>query len=376
MNFTVTSVDRATRARTGLLELPHGRVRTPRFMPVGTNATVKAIAQSRLEEMGVNLILSNSYHLYLRPGLEVIRRAGGLHRFMSWEGNILTDSGGYQVFSLAPFNKVRREGVEFRSHVDGSLHRFTPESVVDMQAIFGSDIMMTLDVCTPPDTDYAVALEALETTTEWARRSRDHLERLETQAAGSLFGIIQGNFYADLRRRSAGELLALDLPGNAIGGLSVGEPAEVFEEYLSLTAELLPMNKPRYLMGVGTPEYIFAAVENGIDLFDCVFPTRIARNAAAFTSRGIISLKKERHAASFRPIDESCDCDVCTRYTRAYLRHLFKTKEILAAMLTTEHNLHFLGRLVEKIAQAVEHGAFLELKRGFLSAYGTPEEER
>lgn len=375
MKFSITSSDTRTKARTGILELPHGTVETPRFMPVGTNGTVKAAAQATLEDMGFNLILSNTYHLYLRPGLEVIERAGGLHRFMSWNGNILTDSGGYQVFSLAPFNKITKEGVRFRSHLDGSLHLFTPEQVVEIQTTLGSDIMMTLDVCTAPEIEYPVALEALEITTDWARRSREHLARLPIQPPGSLFGIIQGNFYQDLRRRSAEEILALDLPGTAIGGLSVGEPRETFEEYLSYTASLLPKNKPRYLMGVGTPEYIFTAVENGIDLFDCVFPTRIARNAAAFTSHGIISLRNERHARSFEPIDARCGCRVCDRYSRAYLRHLFKTKEILAAMLATEHNLYFMNRLVDDIGEAIRAGHFPEFKQRFLSDYGRPEEE-
>lgn len=374
MSFTVTARDAGTEARTALLTLPHGAVETPCFMPVGTNATVKAVDQEGLEGLGFNLILSNTYHLYLRPGIEVIRRAGGLHRFMAWNGNILTDSGGYQVFSLAHLGKVSREGVRFRSHIDGSLHEFTPEKVVEIQSVLGSDIMMALDVCTAPDIDYRTALEALEITTDWARRSRAHLER-EGSAPGNLFGIVQGNFFRDLRKRSAGEIGELDFPGIAIGGLSVGERKEVFEEYLSFTASLLPRNKPRYLMGVGTPEYVLAAVENGIDLFDCVFPTRIARNGAVFTSTGMISLKKEQHASSFIPIDEECGCEVCARYSRAYLRHLFKAKEILAAMLATEHNLFFMRRLVSDIREAVRDGSFPELKRRFLSRYATAKEK-
>ena len=345
-------------------------------MPVGTNGTVKAVSQSTLAKLGFGLILSNTYHLYLRPGMEVIRAAGGLHRFIDWTGNILTDSGGYQVFSLSPFNKVRPEGVQFRSHIDGSLHEFTPERVVEIQSILGSDIMMTLDVCTAPGIDYRKAVRALEITTDWAQRSLAHLSRLDSPAPGSLFGIIQGNFYKDLRRRSAEELLELDFPGIAIGGLSVGEPKETFEEYLSFTAELLPKNKPRYLMGVGTPEYIFAAVENGIDLFDCVFPTRIARNGAVFTSEGLIALKKEEHSQSFIPIEEGCSCTACTRYTRAYLRHLFKTKEILGPMLTTEHNLHFMNTLVDEIGVAIREKRFSELKSRFLEKYSRSKENK
>lgn len=376
MNFTVTATDGSTHARTGFLRLPHGTVETPRFMPVGTNGTVKAVSQTTLERIGFGLILSNAYHLYLRPGTEVMRKAGGLHRFMDWKGNILTDSGGYQLFSLAPFTTVTREGVTFRSHIDGSLHEFTPEGVVDLQATLGSDIMMALDVCTAPDIDYKRALDALEITTDWAARSISHLHRLEAPIAGALFGIIQGNFFKDLRRRSAEEIIALDFPGIAIGGLSVGEPKEVFEEYLSFTAELLPKSKPRYLMGVGTPEYVFAAVENGIDLFDCVFPTRIARNGAAFTACGIIALKKEEHSESFRPIDESCECSVCAHYSRAYLRHLFKTKEILGAMLTTEHNLHFMDRLVQSIGDSIRTNTFIDFKRQFLTRYKQKKEKR
>ncbi len=373
MEFTVTATDSSSKARAATLVLPHGSVETPRFMPVGTNGTVKAVSQETLERLGFRLILSNTYHLYLRPGLEVIRQAGGLHHFMDWSGNILTDSGGYQVFSLAPLRSVKREGVRFRSHIDGSAHEFTPEKVVEIQATLGSDIMMTLDVCTPPNIEWGKALEALEITTHWARRSVEHLDRVGP-VNGSLFGIIQGNFYKELRQRSAEEILALDFPGIAIGGLSVGEPKETFEEYLSFTAGLLPKNKPRYLMGVGTPEYIFAAVENGIDLFDCVFPTRVARNGAAFTRRGTISLKKIEHAQSFGPIDETCGCAVCARYTRAYLRHLFKAKEILAPMLTTEHNLYFMDRLVNDIGLSIREGSFVEFKREFLMEYSHTKE--
>jgi len=369
VKFTVTATDKSTNARVGVLDLPHGSIETPRFMPVGTNGTVKAVSQATLRSLGFGLILSNTYHLYLRPGLDVIRKAGGLHRFIDWSGNILTDSGGYQVFSLAPFNKVTKEGVRFRSHIDGSLHEFSPEKVVEIQSVLGSDIMMTLDVCTPPEITYKKAVSALEITTDWAARSLAHLGRLETPAPGSLFGIIQGNFFKDLRKRSAEEIASLDFPGIAIGGLSVGEPKETFEEYLSFTADLMPKSKPRYLMGVGTPEYVFAAVENGIDLFDCVFPTRIARNGAVFTADGLIALKKEAHAESFVPIDADCDCAVCSRYTRAYLRHLFKAKEILGAMLATEHNLHFMHRLVTKIGIAIRSGSFPELKREFLDRY-------
>jgi len=370
--FEVTATDRCTKARQARVELPHGTIETPLFMPVGTNGTVKAISHERLEEMGVNLILGNTYHLYLRPGIDVIRSAGGLHAFTSWKGNILTDSGGYQLFSLAPFRKITADGVQFRSHIDGSSHSLTPEQVVDLQMDFGSDILMALDVCTPPEIEYRSAVEALELTTTWARRGADRWRqrRAEEDYKGSLFGIVQGNFYKDLRKRSAKEILALDLPGVAIGGLSVGEPKETFAEFLAATAEELPVDRPRYVMGIGTPEYVFEAVENGIDLFDCVLPTRIARNGAAFTRHGILSFKRETHAKSFEPIDDRCDCRVCSRYTRAYLRQLFKTREILGAMLATEHNLRFMQRLLEDIRSAIRSGTFTELKKSFLLEYG------
>lgn len=371
MNFRIEATDTRTAAREGTLTLPHGVVSTPLFMPVGTNGAVKAISHDRLEEMGFRLILGNTYHLYLRPGVEIIRAAGGLHAYTSWRGNILTDSGGFQIFSLAPFRKISREGVWFRSHIDGSSHRLTPEMVVEIQEAFGSDISMPLDVCTPPGIDYRTAFEALETTSDWARRSVLRWRELGADAgtSGMLFGIVQGNFYEDLRRRSVDETLALGLPGIALGGLSVGEPPEVFRSFLASTAALLPKELPRYVMGIGTPEYIFEAVANGIDLFDCVFPTRIARNGAAFTKTGIISFKREQHARSFAPIEESCGCRVCRRYTRAYLRQLFKAREILGPMLATEHNLHFMLQLMEEIRSSIRSGTFVELKRSFLDLY-------
>jgi len=279
MTFTITSTDSETKARAGTMELPHGSVETPVFMPVGTAGTVKAILHSTLEEMGIKLILGNTYHLYLRPGTEVISQFGDLHRFSSWKYNILTDSGGFQIFSLAPFRKITPEGVKFRSHIDGSYHSLTPEDIVSIQRTLGSDIMMPLDFCTAPGVDYRHALKALEITTNWAERSHRRWQECRTEDyRGVLFGIFQGNFYKDLRQRSTEEILSLDTPGIAIGGLSVGEETEVFNEYLAFTASLLPFKKPHYLMGIGTPEYILSAVENGIDLFDCVLPTRIARN--------------------------------------------------------------------------------------------------
>jgi len=373
LTFTIASRDGETSARTGQLLLPHGAVPTPQFMPVGTNGTVKAITHTLLEEMGIGLILGNTYHLYLRPGLDVIRTAGGLHRFSSWTHNILTDSGGYQVFSLAPFRKIEESGVSFRSHIDGSSHFLTPEAVVDIQQVLGSDIMMTLDVCTPPDIDYRKAVEALETTSLWARRSVGHLHEHYSESKGNLFGIVQGNFFEDLRARSAAEITQLDLPGFAIGGLSVGEPFSQFNDLLAYTAPLLPADKPRYLMGIGTPEYIFAAVENGIDLFDCVFPTRIARNGSVFTHKGVLNMKREDNRLSLEPLDPECDCPVCRTYSRAYIRHLFKAREILAAMLATHHNLYFMHKLLDQIRTSIAEGRFLKFKRSFLKDYQATE---
>ncbi len=370
--FRVTHRDAAGAARTGVLELAHGAVETPAFMPVGTNATVKAIRQEELEALGVRLLLSNAYHLYLRPGVEVLRGFGGLHGFMAWERNILTDSGGYQVFSLSPFRRLEPGGVEFRSHLDGSAHRLTPEEVVEIQQVLGSDIMMPLDVCTPPGIGEAEALEALRLTTDWARRSLARWRAAGDSPQGrgqALFAIVQGNFFPELRRRSAGELLALDFPGYAIGGLSVGEEFGLFRETLALTAEMLPAERPRYLMGVGTPEYILEAVGCGIDLFDCVFPTRTARNAQGFTRRGPVSLKTERNKTAQRPIDPACSCPVCRRYSLGYLRHLFKTREILAAMLATQHNLHFIATLVAEIRRAIREGRFDAFRREVLAEY-------
>jgi queuine tRNA-ribosyltransferase len=338
-------------------------------MPVGTNASVKAIKSGDLEEMGIQLILSNTYHLSLRPGAEVIRQAGGLHAFMGWKHNILTDSGGYQVFSLAPFRKIEDEGVRFRSHIDGSLHSLTPEQVVELQSIFGSDVMMPLDVCTAPGITHAEAKAALLLTTAWLERSKVAWERLERHRRGQLFGIMQGNFFKDLRTESAEQIVRLDLPGYAIGGLSVGEEIPVFQDFLNHAARLLPPERPRYLMGIGTPRYILEAVEAGIDLFDCVFPTRTARNALVFTLDGPLSLRAEKNKLDFQPIDSSCGCETCRNISRSYLRHLFKAKEIQAAVLATYHNLFFIQNLIRGIHNAIGEGGFPSFKRAFLSRY-------
>ncbi len=374
MIFRIKKKDKESNARLGMLALEHGTVETPAFMPVGTNATVKAMTNENLERLGVNLILSNTYHLYLRPGIEVIEKLGGLHNFMSWKHNILTDSGGFQIFSLTALRRIEEGGVTFKSHLDGSMHKLTPEGVVNIQSVLGSDVMMPLDVCTGYGIAKNEAITAMEITHKWLNRSkREWLRLREIRRVGLLWGIVQGNFYRDLRKHSVEEVVNLDLPGYAIGGLSVGEPFEIFSEYLAFTANLMPFDKPRYVMGIGTPEYIFEAVENGIDLFDCVFPTRTARNALAFTSRGTLSLKKEALKFDEEPIDSQCNCYTCRNHSRAYIRHLFKTNEILASILATLHNLHFLQNLIKSIRRAIYEGRFLEYKRDFLTKYSGSE---
>ncbi len=369
MVFETKHQDNKTRARAGTLHLPHGLVETPVYMPVGTNATVKAIHHETLEGLGYKLILGNTYHLFLRPGIDVIRHYGGLHAFSGWDGNILTDSGGYQVFSLAPFRKITSAGIRFRSHIDGTYYQLSPEDVVDLQVGFGSDVAMCLDVCTPPEIPHKEALEALELTTEWAKRSKERRNEADESYRGLLLGITQGNFYKDLRKRSVEEILELDLPGVAVGGLSVGEEFPVFEDMLAYTAQFLPKEKPRYLMGIGTPDYILSAVENGIDMFDCVFATRTARTGTVFTPEGSISLKKARHAYDTGPIQEGCRCRACSTYSRGYMRHLFKTNEILGSMLATEHNLQFLHDFVEHIRMSIRENRFSEFKREFLARF-------
>lgn len=368
--FTQKILDKECRARTGILHLPHGDVQTPVFMPVGTNATVKALTKDDLEEIGFEIILANTYHLYLRPGADTLQKAGGLHGFSGWKKNFLTDSGGYQVFSLAPFRKITNEGVNFQSHIDGSKHFLTPESVVDLQTKFNSDIQMQLDVCTGYGVEYKDALKALKQTSDWAVRARNQwLQNQKEGYEGLLFPIVQGNFFKDLRKQSAEFVAGLDLPGIAIGGLSVGEPHEVYTEMLAHTASLLPDDKVRYVMGIGTPDYILEAVENGIDMFDCVLPTRNARNGSYFTKKGPIAIKNAQYAEDFGPIDPECNCKVCKNYSRAYLRHLFKNGEILSSMLATYHNIYFLNNMVKEIREAINAGKFLTYKKDFLYRY-------
>ena len=359
-----------TAARTGSLQLPHGTVSTPVFMPVGTNGTVKALTADDLKEIGFEIILSNTYHLYLRPGMEVMAAAGGLHRFMDWDRSILTDSGGFQIFSLSSLRKITPEGVKFQSHIDGSRHFLSPEKVVEIQCIIGSDIQMQLDVCSPWGASRKEAEKALRVTTDWMARAKTAWEQKCAEGYnGSLFSIVQGNFFPDLRKQSIEACIAADTPGIAVGGLSVGEPPELFAETLHYTAALLPENKPRYVMGIGTPEYILDAIENGIDMFDCVLPTREGRNGRVYTRSGPFALKKSENSMDFMPIDIECTCKVCKRYSRAYLRHLFKTQEILCSMLASYHNLYFLNQLILDSRLAIKENRFSAFKKEFLSRY-------
>ncbi len=371
--FEQKSCDPSTRARTGRMRLPHGFVKTPAFMPVGTNATVKAVESHSLSEIGFEIILANTYHLMLRPGPDVIREAGGLHGFSGWKGNFLTDSGGFQVFSLSKLRTISDEGVAFRSHIDGSRRFLSPESAVEIQTAFNSDIQMQLDVCSAWGADQQETERALALTSAWAGRAKSRWERARSEEgyAGSLFGIVQGGFHKDLRERSAADLSFLDLPGYAIGGLSVGEPFPVYAELLAHTTPLLPAEKPKYIMGIGTPEYILEAIAQGVDIFDCVFPTRTGRNGLWFTSRGPLAIKKARYEHDFSQPDSECGCRVCRNHSRSYLRHLFKCDEIVHSMLASYHNLYFLHNLVKRAGTAIEEGRFGEFKDAFLHLYSS-----
>jgi queuine tRNA-ribosyltransferase len=346
-------------ARRGRLMTPHGPIETPVFMPVGTQATVKSLRNEALEELGAQIILGNTYHLYLRPGHELIRKLGGLHQFMSWNRAILTDSGGYQVFSLSELRKITDEGVRFRSHLDGAEHLLTPEKAAEIQLALGSDIAMVLDECIETPAPRGIAESAVKRTTAWAKRARNFF--LECAGRnGELsqwqFGIVQGATFADLRRESAQRLIEIDFPGYAVGGLAVGEPHSMTCEMTAEATALLPKDKPRYLMGVGRPEQIADYVALGIDMMDCVLPTRAARHACIYTSEGKVLIKNARYAQDERPLDPACGCSVCRRYTRAYLRHLFAAGELTAAILATHHNIHFYLDLMGQIREAIEFG--------------------
>jgi len=370
-SFTVLKSCPATEARAGVLSTPHGTVTTPVFLPVGSQGAVKTLTPDDLKAIGVTIILGNTYHLYLRPGMEVIEKVGGLHQLMSWEGPILTDSGGYQVFSLVSLRRVTDEGVTFRSHVDGSEHLFTPELVIQLQEKLGGDIIMPLDECPSYSSDQNLILEAMRRTHRWAERSRRSHHR-EGQA---LYAIVQGGTFFELRRESARFLTSLGFPGYGIGGLSLGEPKEVTLAVLEETVACLPKDKPRYLMGVGSPEDIFEGVARGVDMFDSALPTRTARNGSLFTALGRHNVQNAYYKDLDGPIDDRCDCYTCRNFSAAYLHHLFKSRELLAYRLATIHNLHFIVRLTEQIREAIAEGTFATIKQSFLASYQTTNEE-
>lgn len=363
--FTVNHTDKSSKARVGEFKTDHGVVQTPIFMPVGTQGTVKAITQRVLEnDINAEIVLSNTYHLYLRPGTTILEKAGGLHQFMNWNRSILTDSGGFQVYSLSDLRKLKKDGVEFRSHLDGSTHFFSPQKVIEIQRCIGSDIMMVLDECTPYPCEYEYAKKSKELTSEWAVLNKNAFDRTKPLYGHQqyLFGIIQGSVYKDLRESSAKDLVNLDFDGYAIGGLAVGEPTETMYELVDFTTDFMPVDKPRYLMGVGRPENILEAIARGIDMLDCVMPTRNARNAYLFTSMGIVSMRNAVYKDDMDPLDKECDCYTCKNFSKAYLRHLFNSKEVLALELATIHNLTFYLNLVREARKRIVNGSFIEWK--------------
>lgn len=367
VTYELIHQDTRTRARRGRITTPHGTIETPVFMPVGTQATVKAMKPEDVEATGAEIILGNTYHLYLRPGEDIVREAGGLHKFMNWNRPILTDSGGFQVFSLGKFRKITEEGVTFKSYIDGSKYMMRPETSIDIQNALGSDIIMAFDECVEYEAEKPYVARSLERTTRWLKRCKDHHQNTEQQ---SLFGIMQGGMFKDLRRISAEQIVDLDLPGYAIGGLSVGEPKDIMLDVLDDCVDYLPKEKPRYLMGVGTVDYLFEGVERGVDMFDCVLPTRLARHGVAMTSHGNVNIKNAVHQRDFSTLDPECDCYVCRNYSRAYLRHLFKSNEILSSMLLSEHNIHFLVNMMKNIRKSIEEDRFVEYKKEFYDKYG------
>ncbi len=365
MDFKVNFESSECAARLGTLTTGRSEIKTPVFMPVGTQATVKTLVSDDLTEIGYPIILSNSYHLYLRPGTGIIKRAGGLHKFMNWPASILTDSGGFQIFSLKGLNKIEKNGVRFQSHIDGSYHFIGPAECMRIQREIGADIVMAFDECAPYPSSFEYTLSALENTTRWAGMCLD--EPLDVHQ--SLFAIVQGGVYPELRRKSARELVALNFPGYAIGGLSVGEAKPLMYEMLDVTVPLLPSDKPRYLMGVGTPEDLLEGIERGVDMFDCVMPTRIARNGTLYSNRGLVVLKQACYIDDFYPPDPECDCFVCRNYSRAYLRHLLKANEISGLRLNTYHNLYFLKKFIDRVRLALARDCYLDFKREFLAGY-------
>jgi len=370
--FKVVSNDTRSRARVCEIQTGNGIFQTPIFMPVGTQGAVKAVEHRELIETGAKIVLGNTYHLYLRPGMDVLSKAGGLHKFMNWNLPILTDSGGFQVFSLSALRKVGIDGVEFRSHIDGTTHIFTPEKVVNFQRVIGSDIMMTLDECLENPTEYSKVEESVKLTTEWAKKSKTEFKSTEPNYDFKQFhfGIVQGSVFKDLRKRSAEEIAELDFDGNAIGGLAVGEENEMMYDIVNYVTDFLPTDKPRYLMGVGTPEDLLNAVEMGVDMFDCVLPTRNARNSTLFTSKGKLRLRNAENKFKFEEIDEWTD-SYASNFTVAYLRHLFMSDEILGAQLASIHNVRFFLKLMEQIRQAIIEDRFVEYKKSFLDKYNS-----
>ena len=372
ITYELLHQDKKTGARRGIVHTPHGDIQTPVFMPVGTQATVKSMTPEELKDLGAQIILSNTYHLYLRPGEKLVKEAGGLHKFMNWDKPILTDCGGFQVFSLSDLRTISEDGVEFKSHLDGSKHFFSPEKVMQIEEDLGADIIMSFDECCPYPSTYEYTKNSMERTTRWAVRCKEAHKDFEEKQG--LFGIIQGGFYKDLRKQSAEDLIKLDFPGYAIGGISVGEPKEEFLDILRYTTPLMPENKPRYLMGVGTPDYLIEAAISGIDMCDCVLPTRIARNGTAMTWRGKVVVRNGAYSRDFTPLDPECDCYTCKNYTRAYIRHLINTNEILGTRLLSIHNLYFLTKLMERVRIEIENDNLLNFRDEFYKKYGYTKE--
>ncbi|MCP4650006.1 MAG: tRNA guanosine(34) transglycosylase Tgt [PVC group bacterium] len=363
MSFKLIHNDKNSKARLGELKTAHGKVQTPVFMPVGTQATVKALTPQMLNESGAEIILGNAYHLYLRPGTELIKAAGGLHKFMSWDKPILTDSGGYQVFSLAILRKINDEGVHFQSHIDGSKHFIGPKECLEIQKDLGSDICMILDECAAYPCEHDYARVAMERTLKWAQISREQ----QLSPSQMMFGIVQGSTYEDLRQECAEKLVAMDFDGYAVGGVSVGEPAELIYKIVAHTLPFLPENKPRYIMGMGTPEDILESIGHGADMFDCIIPTRYGRTANAFTMKGKLNLRNAQYTEDLTPVDDTCDCYTCKNFTRAYIRHLFYAHEMLGPTLLSLHNIHFYINLIKNARQAIQEDRFLKFKAKFLS---------
>jgi len=369
--FELLKTSSECKARVGKLHTAHGVINTPAFMPVGTQGSVKTVSQQELEEMGAEIILGNAYHLYLKPGCEIIEQAGGLHKFIGWKRPMLTDSGGFQVFSLATLRRINEDGVEFQSHIDGSRHFFTPELAIENQRRIGADIIMCFDECVAYPTTHDYAKKSMEVTLRWAKRCKDRfiataIPEGETQL---LFGIVQGSVFGDLRKESALYTREIDFPGYAIGGLSVGESKDELHAMLEAVGPILPENKPRYLMGVGTPQDLWESVERGIDMFDCVLPTRNGRNGQAITSMGKINIKNAEYQRDFGPLDSACECPTCRNYSRAYLNHLFKQQEILVLRLMSLHNLHFMIKLADTIRKSIKNDSFCSEKKAFMGKY-------